>query len=147
MKEAIMNWYRAHSAADLYKVGFTHDGALYAVTVKELPDSWLKLDRMSSKRGGFAKIRVRLSAAAKAELVSSGKAQRLGSADLLEGADRYNRGERFERLVTELAGQVWVKDSVPFWVAGDIRIDGLEVQIKLDGAELTNERCMARVGA
>lgn len=147
MLNTLMNWYDSHSAADCYDIGFTYNGELYGVMRDELPRSWLRLDRMSSKRGGWAKVRVRLSSKVKRELVESGEAIHLGSASLLELADGYNRGEHYERLVTEAAGQVWAKDSVPFWVAGDLTVDGRQVQIKLDGAEVTNERMMQRVGA
>ena len=140
----MLNWYLTHSAATAYDIGFILDGLLYHVRVNHLPTEWLKADRCSSKRGGWAKIRVRLNAKVKAALVATGTAQLLGSAELLETADRYNKGERYERIITELEGQEWVKDSVPFWVAGDISVNGQEIQVKFDGAELTNELTMRR---
>lgn len=143
---ALLAWYERNSAADLYTVGFVFNGQLYSVTRAQLEAAWLKADRASSKRGGFLKLRVRLSATMKAALVASGEARCWGSADLLETADKWNRGERWERLVTEDAGQRWVKDSVPFWVAGDLEVNGQQVQVKFDGAELTNVVCMARSG-
>lgn len=143
MFEEMKAWYLEVSAADMYQVGFVYRGSLYAVTVDELPDNWLKSDRASSKRGGWAKIRVRLGAAVKRELVNSGVAVRLGGCELLKLAG-YNKGEAFEQLITVRAGQTWVKDNIPFWVAGDIELDGKQVQLKLDGAELTNERTMMR---
>ena len=113
-----------------------------------IADNFLKFDRMSSKRGGWAKIRVKLSAMDRKTLVARGQAILLGSADLLETADKYNKGERFERIITEtLTGEQWVKDSIPFNVAGDITLNGQEVQIKFDGAELTNERTLMRMSA
>ena len=142
----MLNWYLTHSAATAYDIGFILDGLLYHVRVDHLPTEWLKADRCSSKRGGWAKIRVRLSAKAKAALVATGAAELLGAADLLDTDDRYNKGERYERIITERAGQVWVKDSVPFWVAGDLSINGEEIQIKFDGAELTNEQTMRKAG-
>ena len=36
----------------------------------------------------------------------------------------------------------WVKDSTKFWVAGDIRLDGVEVQIKFGGARLAAYSCL-----
>ena len=105
-----------------------------------------KLDRASSKRGGFAKIRIKLTAKDRAEL--SATAELLGAEDLLMKDSAHNKGENFERELTERwTSETWVKDSVPFWVAGDIRVDGIEVQVKLDGAELTNERTLGRLGA
>ena len=138
--------YNALSAATAYIIGFVMNGSLYYTMSAHIADEFLKLDRMSSKRGGWAKIRVKLSSADRKALVETGKATLLGSVDLLNTADKYNKGERFERIITEtLTGETWVKDSVPFNVAGDITLDGQEVQIKFDGAELTNERTLMRI--
>lgn len=138
--------YNALAVATAYIVGFVLNGMLYYTMSKHIADSFLKMDRMSSKRGGWAKIRVKLSSADRKALVACGKAIMIGSADLLDTEDKYNKGERFERIITEtLTGETWVKDSVPFNVAGDITLNGEEVQIKFDGAELTNERTLMRM--
>ena len=140
--------YNALAAATAYIVGFVLDGLLYYTMSAHIADEFLKLDRMSSKRGGWAKIRVKLTASDRKGLVMGGKAVLIGSADLLNTADKYNKGERFERIITEtLTGETWVKDSVPFNVAGDITLNGEEVQIKFDGAELTNEKTLMRMCA
>ena len=140
--------YNRLTAATGYILGFIAHGSLYYIRVKHIADSFLKLDRMSSKRGGWAKIRIRLSANDREALIANGSAIKLGGAELLETADRYNKGERFERVITEtLTSTAWVKDSVPFNVAGDITLDGEEIQVKLDGAELTNEKMLGRLVA
>lgn len=138
--------YNALAVATAYIVGFVLNGMLYYTMSAHIADDFLKLDRMSSKRGGWAKIRVKLTVADRKALVACGKAIMIGSADLLDTDDKYNKGERFERIITEtLTGETWVKDSVPFNVAGDITLNGQEVQIKFDGAELTNERTLMRM--
>ena len=138
--------YNALAVATAYIVGFILNGMLYYTMSEHIADSFLKFDRMSSKRGGWAKIRVKLSSADRKALVACGKAIMIGSADLLDTEDKYNKGERFERIITEtLTGETWVKDSIPFNVAGDITLNGEEVQIKFDGAELTNERTLMRM--
>ena len=140
--------YNALAVATAYIVGFILDGMLYYTMSAHIADDFLKLDRMSSKRGGWAKIRVKLTSADRKALVACGKAIMIGSADLLDTDDKYNKGERFEKIITEkLTGETWVKDSVPFNVAGDITLNGEEVQIKFDGAELTNERILMRMSA
>lgn len=140
--------YNALAVATAYIIGFVLDGMLYYTMSAHIADEFLKLDRMSSKRGGWAKIRVKLTSADRKALVACGKAIMLGSADLLNTADKYNKGERFERIITEtLAGETWTKDSVPFNVAGDITLNGEEVQVKFDGAELTNEKTLMRMCA
>ena len=141
----MMTAYNAKSAAHTYALGFTHAGNLFAARMNFAELSrFFKLDRASSKRGGFAKIRIKLTAKDRAEL--SATAELIGAEDLLTKDSAHNKGENFERELTERwTSEVWVKDSVPFWVAGDIRVDGIEVQVKLDGAELTNERTLARL--
>ena len=141
----MMNAYSARSAAHTYALGFVDGHNLYAVKLSfaEL-SKYFKLDRASSKRGGFAKIRIKLTAKDRATL--SATAELIGSENLLSKDTAHNKGENFERELTERwTAETWVKDSVPFWVAGDIRVDGIEVQVKLDGAELTNERTLARI--
>ena len=142
------NWmtesYNKNSTAHSYWFGFIFAGLLYVVagmTFTEL-SAYFKNDRASTAKGGFRKIRIKaLSGDLKALLP---RAILLGTADLLLD-DHWNKGEMFEKLITErFAGQVWVKDSVPFFLAGDAVINGEQVQIKLNGAELTNEKILRK---
>ena len=137
--------YAAHTAAHTYALGFTVKHVLYNVFLSwdELT-AYLKEDRASSNRGGFLKLRIRLHKADKLALLD--RATAIGTDEDLTADTAHNAGENFERVITEtFTADRWVKDSVPFWVAGDVRIDGTEVQVKLDGAELTNERTIARL--
>ena len=88
-----------------------------------------KLDK-ASRGAGYA---LRFCPTAEQKLLLMMGAQPLCSKDFLESefaSCEYNRGEVFERLVTEKFGQVWVKDSIPFTEAGDIEVDGIAYQIK-----------------
>jgi hypothetical protein len=58
----------------------------------------------------------------------------------------YNRGDIFEKLVTEFHGQTWEKDNVPFTEAGDIEINGIAYQIKYQKATLASEKTLERLG-
>ena len=144
----MMNWmketYHKNSAADEYWFGFVVAGLLYVVcgmTFEELA-AFFKMDRASTAKGGFAKIRIKAKAAELKALVA--KAVLLGSENLLMD-EHWNKGEMLEKIITErFAGHEWVKDSVPFFVAGDVEINGKQVQIKLNGAELTNEKILRR---
>ena len=141
----MMTDYRAKSAAHVYALGFLFNHNLYAVRLNfEELSRFFKLDRASSKRGGFAKIRIKLTAKDRAEL--SATAELIGAEDLLYADPYYNRGDNFEKALMERwTSKTWVKNSDPFWVAGDIQVDGVEIQVKLDSAELTNERTLARI--
>ena len=57
----------------------------------------------------------------------------------------YNRGEVFEKLVTEYAGQEWEKDNIPFTEAGDLDWNGIAYQIKFEKATFTNEKSLANL--
>lgn len=144
--QEMMTRYNERAGAHEYALGFVHGGNLYAKRLSfEKLSRFFKLDRASSKRGGFAKIRIKLTAKDRAEL--SATAELIGAESLLTKDSAHNKGENFERELTERwTSETWVKDSVPFWVAGDIRVDGVEIQVKLDGAELTNERILSRLG-
>ena len=141
----MMNAYNARSASHTYALGFVEGHNLYAVKLSFTELSrFFKLDRASSKRGGFAKIRIKLTAKDRAEL--SATAELIGAEDLLYADPYYNRGDNFEKALMERwTSKTWVKNSDPFWVAGDIQVDGVEIQVKLDSAELTNERTLARI--
>ena len=133
--------YRTYSAADAYIMGFVYDKSLYFVAVDEIMPRFLNVEEASRNQG--ENLRLRLRKAQKQSLLKKG-AICLGSADKLV-ADKYNKGEIFEKIITEYYGQEWAKDTVPFWVQGDINLDGVEVQIKLDGATLMNTKQLKKL--
>lgn len=139
--------YNKLSAAHIYLIGFVFENALYYVMMgwNELT-TILKNDRAAASKGGMKKLRIKIRAAEKQELVK--RAIRLGPAEMLQTEDKYNLGERFERVITEkLTTEKWVKDSIPFNIKGDIEINGEQIQIKLDNAELTNEKVLTKLTA
>lgn len=143
------NRYNRIAGAHKYIVGFIRHGVVYYVELGFVGlCQLLKDDRASSKRGGTLKLRVRVSSEQAIHFIYSGEAKELCTVEELVTDTKHNKGENFERIITELlTGEVWVKDSVPFYVKGDINVNGEEIQIKLDGAELTNEKTLARAEA
>lgn len=135
-KRTMINTYRKYSAADNYILGFVYDKMLYMVRVAEIMPRYLNVEEASRNQG--ENLRLRLKKTHKAQLMRKAPIC-LGSADLLI-TDKYNKGEIFEKMVTEYYGQEWKKDTVPFWVQGDINLNGEEVQIKLDSATLMNTK-------
>lgn len=141
-KEIMLAEYENYSAADSYILGFVYNKGLYMVEVAEVALDILAVELASRNQGENLRLRIRK--AQKEALVEN--ATLIGSADDLV-ADKYNRGEIFEKLVTEYFGQTWEKDTVPFWVKGDITLGGKEVQIKLDGATMVNSKLLAKLAA
>lgn len=140
-KASMIKTYRQFSAADNYILGFVYEHMLYMVRVAEIMPRYLNVEVASRNQG--ENLRLRLKKAHKAQLMKKAPIC-LGSADCLIDS-KYNKGEIFEKLVTEYYGQEWKKDTTPFWVQGDININGEEVQIKLDSATLMNTKQVARL--
>ena len=137
--------YADHMAAHTFAIGFVLRHTLYNVFLSwEELTPYLRESYTSSRRGHHLQLRVRLRKAEKLSLL--GRATVVGTDADLHADEAHNAGENYERIITEtFTAERWVKDSVPFWVAGDVRIDGTEVQVKFDGAELTNERTITRL--
>lgn len=133
-------------ASDIYAVGFEYSNQLYVTMTKELRDDCVKLDSASTAKGSYAKLRIKLNARIKAMLVATKKAVCWGSIELIDYKDQYNRGDHFEKVVVErLTKTEWHKNSTPFYVAGDLEWNGQQVQVKFDGAELTNEKTLSGI--
>ena len=65
----------------------------------------------------------------------------LGSEEILNG--EYNKGVEFERIINEINGKEFRgKDNVPFYIEGDLNINGKEVQVKFNGAQIVVERTL-----
>ena len=139
-KRTMIKHYRTHSAADSYILGFVENKNLYMVEVAEIMPRFLSVEQASRNQG--ENLRLRIKKNLKKQLMKKNPVC-LGSADLLN-TDKYNKGEIFEKLVTEFFGQTWAKDTIPFWVQGDIEVDGRQIQIKLDSATLMNTKQIAK---
>ena len=140
-KNTMINTYKRYSAADEYIVGYIYAHQIYFIVTPEIDDEYLTVEKASRNQGENLRLRIR--SAQKKALMECNPVC-LGSEDMLS-AGKYNKGENFEKLVTEYFGQVWEKDTVPFWVQGDIRLGNKEVQIKLDSATLMNTKQIDRL--
>ncbi len=142
-KETMIRNYRKFSAADSYILGFIYKHEVYMIEVKEIMPRYMRVEHESSKKGGCAKLQLRLPQNYQKQLMRKG-AICLGSEEILNG--EYNKGVEFERLVSEMNGQTFRgKDNVPFYVEGDLEIDGRQVQIKFNGAQIVVERTLEKL--
>ena len=134
--------YNRLAYTDKYIFGFSFADAIYMTFVNaDEIDNILTLDK-ASRGQGFA-LRFKPNKWQKAMLLKN--AEIICSKHFFEDAVancKYNRGEIFEKLVTEKFGQNWVKDNISFTVAGDIEIDGIAYQIKFEKATFCNEKSL-----
>ena len=132
--------YEANTTATEYWFGFILNHLVYVVTgmTFEEMEKYFKAEKAAKSKGGFLKIRIKAKVAECAELLP--RAILLGGEEILNDP-KWNAGIKFEKIVTEqIADQTWTRDSVPFWVGPDIELNGRMIQVKFNGAELTNEK-------
>lgn len=142
---AMIDRYNELSFTHNYIYGFTYKKMVYMVKAdNSVMPFVLTLDE-GSRGAGFS-LRFKPNNSQKLLLISKG-AQILCSQtafDNMVNESKYNRGEIFEKMVTELNGQEWEKDHVPFTDDGDLTVDGIAYQIKFEKATFTSERQLAR---
>lgn len=143
--KSLIDRYNAVAYTHNYIWGFTFKGNVYmATTTSEMMPFVCKLDK-ASRGAGYA-LRFCPNAEQKLALMPSAKV--LCSEKYFNevcAESKYNKGEIFEKMVTEYFGQVWTKDAVPFTEAGDIEVDGVAYQIKYQKATFCNEKSIANL--
>jgi hypothetical protein len=143
----LISFYTKNAYTDNYIFGFTMAGMVYAVTILGADDTLpfvMTLDKAS--RGQGYSLRFKPNKSQKAVLMESGKVESLCSVEFFNECvenSKYNRGEIFEKMVTENLGIEWVKDNVPYTDGGDVEVDGIAYQIKFEKATFTNEKSMS----
>lgn len=140
--------YNKLSYTHKYVFGFHYKKNIYLVEADAaiLPFI-LTIEKASSKNGGGYGLRFNPNNEQKVLLLSKG-AQILCSTDFFDNTvanSKYNRGEIFEKMVTEKCGQMWKKDNVPFFMGGDLTVDGVTYQLKFEKATFVNEATLARL--
>lgn len=143
----LINHYNEISYTHEYIFGFAFNGVIMAViTDCSVLPYVCSLDRAS--RGQGYSLRFKPNKSQKTMLMTE-VAIAICSKELFDDMvanSKYNKGEIFEKLVTEqMFGQVWKKDNVPFTKGGDVEDNGTAYQIKFEGATFTNEKTLARL--
>jgi len=146
-KETMIRNYRKFSAADAYIIGFVYKHELYTIAVDEIAPRFIKVERASSKNGGGLKIQFRLNNQHKQCLIKKG-AEKVGDENLVYNSEYKNKGVAFEALVSEKNNIPYRgKDSVPFYIDGDLTINGVSYQIKFEGAQIVEERTLKKLNS
>lgn len=142
----MVEFYNTNAFTHNYIFGFRFNGNIWMVKVtSEILETVLKLDK-ASRGAGYA-LRFKPNKSIKSYMLSLG-AEVLCSEQLFDDLcdnSKYNKGEIFEKLVTEVNGQTWEKDNVPFTDDGDLTVDGIAYQIKFEKASFINEKQMLKM--
>lgn len=147
---ALIARYNSKAYTHNYIYGFIYEGCVYMMEGTGLSFG-IKLDKASSKNGGGFSIRFAPTESEKKAAVQSGTCKMLCSESyFLETvkSSKYNKGEIFEKLVTEQFGnQEWEKDNVPFFAGADLTANGVAYSIKFQKATICTESTLNRIGA
>lgn len=144
----MVNDYDATSYTHEYMFGFADRGNIWLTLANASILPYVCTLDSASRNGGYA-LRFKPNKAQK-ELLKTGKAYVLCSTkefnEMVE-TSKYNRGEIYEKIVTEFFGKEWEKDNVPYTEAGDLEVNGIAYQIKFEKATFVNEKGLARIMA
>lgn len=144
IKKMLQDGYNDIAYTDRYILGYVLNHVVYFVICgRDLVDRVTTLDKAS--RGAGYSLRFKPTKNQKVLLMAS-ESKCLCSEKFFNDlvlTTKYNRGEIFEKLITEFFGQEWEKDNIPFTEAGDIEVNGIAYQIKFEKATFTNEKALA----
>ena len=147
MMMTMVNGYNEVAYTHEYIYGFTDRKNVYVSFANaDVMPYILTLDKAS--RGAGYSLRFKPNKAQKEILKMQSKTFVLCSEEQFEECfknSKYNRGEIFEKMITEYFGQEWEKDNVPFTEDGDITIDGIAYQIKYQKATFCTESSLANL--
>ena len=139
----LIDCYNAVAFTHHYIWGFKYRKMVYMATTDSTIMPYICCLDKASRGAGYA---LRFCPNAQQKLFLMTSAQVLCSAKFFNeqvANSKYNKGEIFEKLVTEKFGQVWEKDNIPFTEAGDIEVNGTAYQIKFQKATFCNEKSLA----
>ena len=127
-----------------YLIGFTFKHNIYMVeTTPEIFPYVLKLDKAG--RGAGYSLRFVPNKKQKLFLMTLNPQLICSDKYFNEKASEviYNRGEVFEKIITEMHNQKWSKDNVPFTEDGDLTVNEIPYQIKFERATFITEKSLA----
>ena len=136
--------YEQFTAAEGYAIGFHIGDDVYCAMLDRIPRRYTKIQKECSRIGGYGLYINVKNNKFKSELMK--KAFLIGTLEDIAPTLEYNRGVMFERLVYTFFGQEpRAKDSVRFYQAGDITIDGKEIQVKYEHARICYEKTLRKL--
>lgn len=140
----LLKGYEELAFTNEYMFGFIDRGMVYVtLTNSDLLPYVTKLDKAS--RGAGYSLRFKPNKMQKETLKLQEKTFVLCSKEFFESevkASKYNKGEVFEKMVTEYYGQKWKKDSVPFTKDGDLTVNEVAYQLKFECATFCSEKSL-----
>ena len=137
-KANFFRYYNRLTGADRTLVFFEYRGLIYIHNCKHIAPRWAHEEFESSKNGGHQKFKMYLSTSEKIKLVKQG-ALPVMTCEEFEEIPYKNKGHKCEAWLHKVCNLgEYVPDHKRFDECGDVRINGVEYQVKFQNASLTN---------
>lgn len=132
------NEYNRLSACDAYIIAFPYGDNICYTTVKHIPYAYTTMTREATSKGGYQKMKFNFPI----EKLQKSNFKILCSMADFENCSIKNRGNRIEKFLHEQNGENYKPDNIPFYMDGDIHMNGISYQIKWYQASFTNLNCL-----
>lgn len=136
-KKNFFHYYNKLSGAEGYIIFFRYNGNIYKIAVKHIAPRWTHEERESKKNGGHQKWKMYINKAEKRKLIE--KAELVMTSAEFKALPYRNNGHKCEYFLHQAynLGE-YTPDRVRFDKCGDVRINGIEYQVKFENASLCN---------
>ena len=136
----LKKWYHTYSKADKYLLMYEYNGIIYGKFYTRIPSNFLYV----RYRHGKSDLYINFNTNSKKQKMLKGSIV-FGTIDEIQ-SDKYNQGVMAEKLVYDFYGKRWKgKDNTPFYKAGDIEIEGEQIQIKYQHARMAYGATLKRL--
>lgn len=137
-KGNFFRYYNKLTGADRTLVFFQKNGKIYIYECHHIMPRWARQEFESSKNGGHQKFKMYLSTKEKDLLIRKGAIEVM-TVEEFEQIPYKNKGHKCEYWLHQVANLGTYKpDHERFDKCGDVRINGIEYQVKFENASLTN---------
>lgn len=140
-KETMIRNYRKFAAHDAYIIVFEYYHQYYFIKMKEIPPRMINVEYGSVSNKCQRKLQLRIKAKDLQLLVRKGaiKIDHLPVERIKDG----NKGVASEMYLSEYFGIPFRgKDNIGFWHDGDLTINGIKYQVKLNSAQIISEQTL-----
>ena len=148
---AMINARQKTEKADKYILCFIEKGKAYSIVADNIRPENIRITCTATSKGKQLSARITFGTLYRNALMNRKACECLGNIEKLQSEYRNyyeqlkgkkapnNIGFMFEYTIFARNNQVWAPNNVPYWVDGDITINGISYQIKAEGAEYFTE--------
>ena len=128
-----------------YINGFVFNGLVYYYETIGMNTEYLKLEKLPN---GYHTVKYRPNNTNKKDLINSGICKVLCTESLFNEMvknSKYNKGEIFEKLLTEKFGLEWKKDNIRVDKGADIETEEKSYSVKFEKARVIDENVLINI--